>query len=136
MTTLQTARSNNSIVLEQDTKNIPSTVISNRNVNSERKRMDNNMKLEEPEPADGWYNYDTYIANNIKISDEIKMKTDPSSEVDLSFDVNEFGEPVNIKVEKSVCKECDAEAIRLLKEGPKWKKNKKNKRAKVSVTFQ
>ena len=135
-TTLQTARPNNSIVLEQDTKNIPSTVISNRNVNSERKRMDNNMKLEEPEPADGWYNYDTYIANNIKISDEIKMKTDPSSEVDLSFDVNEFGEPVNIKVEKSVCKECDAEAIRLLKEGPKWKKNKKNKRAKVSVAFQ
>ncbi len=64
------------------------------------------------------------------------MKTNPDSKVELSFDVNESGEPVHIKIEKSVCKECDAEAIRLLKEGPKWKKKKKNRRAKVSVPFQ
>lgn len=132
---LQTKLANNSIVLDQDTKNIPSTVISNRKINADRKRMGDNVKLEEPEPADGWYNYDTYIANNIKISDEIKMKTNATSEVELSFDVDKLGEPVNIKVEKSVCKECDEEAIRLLKEGPKWKKKKKNRRATVSVAF-
>jgi hypothetical protein len=93
------------------------------------------MTVEEPEPADGWYNYDTYIANNIKIPDNIKIKNSPASEVELSFDVNKEGDPVNIKVEKSVCKECDAEAIRLLKDGPKWKKKKKNRRAQVAVSF-
>ncbi|MBS1576042.1 MAG: energy transducer TonB [Bacteroidetes bacterium] len=92
------------------------------------------MKVEEPEPVDGWYNYDTYIANNINISDEIKTKTTASSQVELSFEVNKYGEPINIKVDKSACKECDEEAIRLLKEGPKWKK-KKNKRAKIAVDF-
>ena len=132
---LKNKLSNNAIILQQDTKNIPSTVLNNRKINTERKQQGYNMKLEEPEPADGWYNYDTYIANNIKITDEIKTKTSPSSAVELSFDVNKYGEPVNIKVEKSVCKECDEEAIRLLKEGPKWKKNKKSLRAKVAVSF-
>jgi hypothetical protein len=132
---LQNKVSNNAIVLQQDIKNIPSTVLNNRKPNSERKRRDT-MTLEEPEPADGWYNYDTYIANNIKITDNIKIKTSPASEVELSFDVNKEGEPVKIKVEKSVCGECDAEAIRLLKDGPKWKKKKKNLRAKVAVSFQ
>ncbi|MEJ0103524.1 MAG: carboxypeptidase-like regulatory domain-containing protein [Bacteroidota bacterium] len=131
---LQNKLSNNAVIMQQDTKNIPSTVLNNRKINTERKQQDNNMKFEEPEPADGWYNYDTYIANNIKITDEIKTKTSSSSAVELSFDVNKYGEPVNIKVEKSVCKECDEEAIRLLKEGPKWKK-KKNHRAKVAVPF-
>jgi hypothetical protein len=131
---LQNNIASNSIILQQDTKNIPSTVLNTNKANTERKRQDN-MKVEEPEPADGWYNYDTYIANNIKISDEIKTKTSPSSQVELSFEVNKYGEPINIKVEKSVCKECDEEAIRLLKEGPKWKKKKKSKRAKVSVGF-
>ena len=131
---LQNNIANNSIVLQQDTKNIPATVLNTKRTGIERKRQDN-MTVEEPEPADGWYNYDTYIANNMKISDEIKTKAAPSSQVELSFEVNKYGEPVNIKVEKSVCKECDEEAIRLLKEGPKWKKNKKNKRAKVSVGF-
>ena len=131
---LQNNIAGNSIVLQQDTKNIPSTVLNTSKTNTERKRQDN-MKVEEPEPADGWYNYDTYIANNIQISDEIKTKTTASSQVELSFEVNKYGEPVNIKVEKSVCKECDQEAIRLLKEGPKWKKKNKNKKAKVSVGF-
>lgn len=129
---LQNNISINPIVLQQDTKNVPVTVLSSKKTNTQR-RQQNNITIEEPEPADGWYNYDTYIANNIKLSDEIKTKTTPSSEVELSFDVNRSGEPVNIKVEKSVCKECDAEAIRLLKEGPKWKKKKK--RAKLSIGF-
>jgi hypothetical protein len=48
--------------------------------------------------------------------------------------VNDVGEPVNIKVEKSLCAQCDDEAIRLLKQGPKWKK-KKNKKGKVTIRF-
>ncbi|MES1218839.1 MAG: carboxypeptidase-like regulatory domain-containing protein [Bacteroidota bacterium] len=131
---LKNNTTSNNIVLQQDTKNITATVMSNRKINTERTRQ-NNMILEEPEPSDGWYNYDTYIANNIEIPDEVKTKNGSAGEVELSFAINKDGEPIDIKVEKSVCKECDAEAIRLLKEGPKWKKKKKNARAKVAVAF-
>jgi hypothetical protein len=48
-----------------------------------------------------------------------------------------LGEPVNIKVEKSLCKECDEEAKRLIRQGPKWKlKKKKNNRVTVTVPFE
>jgi hypothetical protein len=56
--------------------------------------------------------------------------------VQISFEVNKLGEPVNIKVEKSLCKECDEEAIRLIKQGPKWKTKKKKKRVTVNVPFE
>ena len=52
----------------------------------------------------------------------------------LSFDVDDNGIPRNIRVEKSLCASCDEEAIRLLKEGPKWEK-KKNKKGKVKIRF-
>ncbi len=45
---LQTRLSNNSVVLEPDTSNVPSTVISNRKINSDRRKMAHNVKLEEP----------------------------------------------------------------------------------------
>jgi TonB family protein len=53
------------------------------------------------------------------------LKT-PRSDVELSFDIDKTGQPINIKVTRSSqCKECDDEAIRLLKEGPKWKRKGK-----------
>ena len=98
-------------------------------------RPDANIKIEEPEPADGWSNYSLYLANNLKVPDQIKRK-DARGEVQISFEVNKLGEPVNIKVEKSLCKECDEEAIRVIKQGPKWKTKKKKKRVTVNVPFE
>jgi TonB family protein len=93
------------------------------------------MKLEEPEPADGWNNYGTYLANNINVSDDVKRRYG-KGQVQVSFDVNQNGDPVNIKVERSLCQKCDEEAIRLIREGPKWKKkNKKARRVTISVPF-
>jgi TonB family protein len=93
------------------------------------------VKLEEPEPADGWDNYDTYIANNLNPPDEIKTKQNSGGEVEISFEVDKNGNPVNIKVEKSLCSKCDQEAIRLIKQGPKWKRNAKKGRTTVTVPF-
>lgn len=84
------------------------------------------------EPAQGWSNFDDYIAGNIKSPDELKMKP-VNGEVELSFEVNKEGEPVNITITKSLCEKCDEEAVRLLKEGPKW--NKKKKTGKVKIKF-
>ena len=90
-------------------------------------------KFEELEPAEGWNNFNDYIVQNLKEPEEIKEKK-VSGDVELSFDVNKEGEAVNIKVEKSLCSTCDEEAIRLLKEGPKWKK-KKAKKGKIAIRF-
>ena len=126
--------SGNPVVLQQDSKNAETIVINSHKPDKDIKRR-SNLVMEEPEPLDGWNNYDTYLANNINVPDDIKIKKAISGDVELSFSVNTAGEPVNIKVEKSVCKECDAEAIRLLKEGPKWRKKKNAARVKIAITF-
>jgi len=85
------------------------------------------------EPAEGYLKFDDYVASNLKTPEELKIKS-TQGEVQLSFDVDKNGQPVNITVQKSLCQTCDEEAIRLLKDGPKWKK-KKNKRGKVTIRF-
>jgi CarboxypepD_reg-like domain/Gram-negative bacterial TonB protein C-terminal len=131
---LKNVVANNAVVLLEDNKSIKEDVLSYKKFNTTRAR-DAGMVLEEPEPADGWANYDTYIANNLNTPERMKTKPLTTGEVEVSFDVNKNGEPVNIRVEKSLCKECDQEAIRLVKEGPKWNKRGKKSRAKVTVPF-
>lgn len=126
--------SNNQIMLKDD-RSLTEVIVSRKKINSSRSR-DANMKFEEPEPADGWEYYDTYLANNLNIPETFETKPTGGSEVEVSFEVNKVGEPVNIKVEKSLCDKCDKEAIRLVKEGPKWKrKAKKGKRTSVTISF-
>lgn len=98
-------------------------------------RLGGNLRHEEPEPVDGWSMYDVYIANNMVIADDVKPRINRSSTVELSFEVDKLGQPVNIRVVKSLCPECDQEAIRLLKEGPRWKPTRKNRRTKVTISF-
>lgn len=124
----------NQVVLQDDQRSVNAYVISNQKPNT-MARAQNNMKLEEPEPADGWENYDTYIANNLNIPEEYKNKPAADASVQLSFEVDKNGEPVNIRVEKSLCEKCDKEAIRLIKEGPKWKKNIRKGRTTVTIPF-
>jgi hypothetical protein len=109
----------------------------NRNRTSTMKEEVTEM---ESEPADGWDKYSTYVLNNLRTPD-IQDKnryanTDASKEVELSFDVNPDGSIANVKVERSNCNNCNKEAIRLIKEGPKWKsKTGKKERAHFTVQF-
>lgn len=105
----------------------------NRKVVTNRAREENRV-LEEPEPEIGWNNYDTYIANNINIPDDIRNRN-TGGEVELSFQIDKNGEPTKIRViRSSQCRECDEEAIRVLKEGPKWKRRGKNYKTTVTIT--
>ena len=70
---LQNTASNNNVLLKEDRSNLAEVVITNKKVNSKRSR-DANMVLEEPEPADGWNNYDLYLANNLKTPEDLKNK--------------------------------------------------------------
>lgn len=116
------------LVLKEDERK--ETVAQNRKVVSSLSRKDS-AEVEEPEV--GWGNYNTYIANNIQIPENVRPKN-TRSEVELSFEIDKTGQPINIKVTRSSqCKECDEEAKRLLKEGPKWKR--KGKKSKATITI-
>lgn len=135
---LRNAAPTNQVILQDDRKSLSEVVVSNQKPNAAARSRDANKTLQEPEPADGWDNYDTYIANNLDVPEELKSKQNGaspgSSSVQVSFEVDKNGEPTNIKVEKSLCSSCDKEAIRLIKEGPKWKRNA-NKKGRTTVTI-
>jgi TonB family protein len=124
----------NQVTLQED-KVSPDKIISYKKPDTSRYRKAN-IKFEEPEPADGWSNYGVYLANNTKVPDDLKKEEHDGGQVQISFEVNQNGNPVNLRVEKSLCQKCDEEAVRLVKEGPKWKKkNNKTKRVTITVPF-
>jgi hypothetical protein len=127
------ASQDNTIVLEKarESNMQEVTIGKSRDSGSIRRHQ---ISFEEVVPKNGKTYYNNYVAENIQepIGKELKPL---AGEVQLSFDVNRNGQPVNIKVEKSLCKSCDEEAIRLLKEGPGWIQKKKTKKGKFSIRF-
>jgi hypothetical protein len=92
------------------------------------------------EPADGWKNYSKYVMNNLRTEDlNEKLKfseIQTAKEVELSFEVQPDGTIANVKVVRSTCNTCNEEAVRLIKEGPKWKsKTGKKETARFTVKF-
>lgn len=73
------------------------------------------------EPEGGWQAFEKYVVENRKPVEAAKQKMDATRNVTLQFDIDKEGRPTNIIVTKSLCVKCDEEAVRLLKEGPKWK---------------
>lgn len=67
-------------------------------------------------PVDGWDHYYMYITNNSKFKGQPRA----GKSVDLSFNVDTGGVAQNIKVTKGISSKYDKEAIRLIKEGPRW----------------
>lgn len=89
------------------------------------------------EPADGWDNYNTYVANNLDLDDLVaKNKTQPG-EVEITFDVQDNGAITNIQIDPSNCNNCSTEvARRLIQQGPQWKVIKgKTGRVKIRLKF-
>ena len=127
--------STNRVILQDDRRSLSEVVVSNQKPNTAARSRDNHVKLEEPEPADGWDNYDTYLTNNLNVPEEYKTRQTNTAAVEISFEVSKNGEPFNIKIEKSLCATCDKEAIRLVKDGPKWKRKAKKGRTTVTIAF-
>lgn len=132
---LQEKTEGNKLVLAPD-QNLATRILDTTYRVVNLARLNGSLRHEEPEPVDGWVKYDTYVANNLKIPDDIsRPRLPPAATVELSFEVDKMGQPTNIKVVRSLCGSCDQEAIRLLREGPKWKPTKRNKRTTVTISF-
>lgn len=86
-----------------------------------------------PTPEGGWAVFSSYLNANNKLSPHGAKKT---KDVRLTFDVKKDGTIANIKVVKGLTKAENEEAIRLIKEGPKWTVPTNSKRkAEVVVSF-
>ncbi|MCX2478699.1 hypothetical protein OQY15_06320 [Pedobacter sp. MC2016-15] len=81
-------------------------------------------------PVGGWANLNSYISDHNKLAQEGSA----GKFVELSFMIDAEGSPSDIKVEKGAVKEYADEAIRLIKEGPKWEQPKATG-ARISYTI-
>lgn len=97
--------------------------IANRNASSP------SILAQDTEPVYGWIGYEQYLEKNRKIPEGEPAR---SGEVVITFMVNRAGQQYNYVVQRSLSQAYDEEAMRLIKEGPKWKVLK-GKRAKATV---
>jgi hypothetical protein len=136
-----TSNPNQTIVLSPASTELSSVVITSK----ESKRKDayvdkglldgkvSGLALTENTPVHGWGNYQAYLADSMRLPATVN-KPIAKGTVILSFIIKKDGTAKKIKVEKSLSEDCDKEAIRLLREGPKW--NYKNeKRTTLSINF-
>ena|GEM_PF-1209243 len=82
------------------------------------------------QPKGGWSIFEDYLKNNNKLFSNSGLS------VELSFSVGKDGKPTDIKIVKGQDKAFEDEAIRLLKNGPKWNYNSKlSNKAAVTIKF-
>ena len=97
-------------------------------------------KVQDATPVIDWVEYEKYLEKK-KISDRVGLDAADfvgykAGEVVVSFLVDKKGQLSSFKIEQSLGKREDAEAIRLIKEGPAWKVTRSKKaRATVIVRF-
>ncbi|MCU0393446.1 MAG: energy transducer TonB [Thermoflexibacter sp.] len=76
-------------------------------------------------PKSGYEAYYRYIKNNLKYPEQA-IKEGVHGNVTVEFIVDKEGNLHNIKIKRSIGHDCDEEAMRVVREGEKWKpaKNK------------
>lgn len=91
------------------------------------------VRVQDAQPVYGWMAYQQYLEKNRKVPAVSETLT---GTVVVTFQVNRKGALSDFKIEQSLGKEYDEEAIRLIKEGPSWQllKGRKTK-ATVLVHF-
>lgn len=86
---------------------------------------------DQPEPLPGWKAYGEYIDQNITISAGVSGIAD----ILVGFNVNSSGKTESFKIIRGFNKLTDAEAIRLIKEGPLWAPAKTDKPIEVQISI-
>lgn len=131
--TLNRQNKENHIVLQENTSALNEVVVVG--YGSKRKRaVTGAVSSSLPQPSDGWERFEEYVQKHRKPANEL-FPQGLKGTVVLSFDVSRKGTPTDIKVDSSLSPAHDAEAIRLLREGPKWNRVK-GTRGKVTIPFQ
>ena len=125
----------NLIQLQPSSVALNEVVVTKPSANEKREKSNYKTKypsvlIQGAEPANGWIEYDKYIESNKRVNpDDPNVKT---GEVVVSFQVNRKSELSDFKIEQKLSPSQDAEAIRLIKEGPSWRLLK-GKKARIMV---
>ncbi|MDR1585240.1 MAG: carboxypeptidase-like regulatory domain-containing protein [Prevotellaceae bacterium] len=85
-----------------------------------------------PQPVAGKQAYNEYLKENM-IKPSADACENKKGRVTLVFHVDSTGTPVNIRIKKALCPDFEKEAIRLIKNGPKWTPG--TEEAEVHVRF-
>ena len=126
----------NIIVLNALEKALPEVVASGYGAKRKKGVVQDTDADESPEaaPMDGWANYNIYLSNNIRLPGD--QSGSYRGFVELSFTTDKYGRLDNFIIIHSTCTACNKEAIRVIKEGPRWKLTDGENPAKVSLTVQ
>ena len=89
-------------------------------------------KATKPEPVIGMKAFKNYLKTGV-IQPTDSICKDVKGKVRLRFFINSEGNPYNIQITKSLCPTSNAEAIRLLRSGGKWKPG--TEAVEVEVSF-
>ena len=87
---------------------------------SSRSLVSGSTKRTKPEPLIGDKAYKAYLKENIIRPQDGECKN-KKGKVIVQFSVDKNGNPVDVYVTKALCRDLDREAVRLVKNGPKWK---------------
>ena len=86
-----------------------------------------------PKPVQGFVHFFDYLAKNTVYPQAVKDRG-MEREVEIRFFIDENGTPTDLKVSNPDAYGFDKEAIRLLKNGPKWQPA--NSHARYYVHFE
>ncbi len=75
--------------------------------------------MDPPTPDGGRQAFNNYIAENLKYPDQA-LENNIEGRVTVEFTVQPSGQISDFKIVKGLGYGCDEEAIRLIKQGPKW----------------
>lgn len=130
---LQNNASLNELQLQPANANLEEVVFTSMKLNKKAKAQTPTVMMQDAQPVFGWVAYDQYLENNKKRPAGYPVLT---GNVVVSFMVHKKGELSDFKIEQSLAKPYDDEAIRLISQGPAWKLNKGRKtRITVIVRF-
>ena len=87
------------------------------------------------EPIGGWKSFERYINEQVDSLKATNTDTLYSKNVELEFSIDEQGHPANIIVLQKPDSLTAAHAVQILKNGPKWKSKKKEKKVNVIILF-
>lgn len=130
---------NNRILLQPTNNNLNEVVVvgyaTDKKKSSSPATLNSKLNgaVQQASPAVGMDEYNAYLEKNKRVPDSLQTI---HGNVVLSFEINNKGIYRDFRIEKSLQPQLDAEAIRLVKEGPIWKLLSGRKtRASVIVTF-
>ncbi|WP_127124618.1 carboxypeptidase-like regulatory domain-containing protein [Pseudoflavitalea rhizosphaerae] len=100
---------------------------------SNKKIKETDILLQNAEPVNGWVSFENYLRENNRLGRDSARAV---KDVVVSFVVNRKGELSDFTVTSGSTTEANAEAIRLIREGPAWKiKRGRKSTATVIVHF-